>query len=287
MVDEPTRFSQGSRQEKPSLVEKTARLEFNKPGIDKFVSDRGIKALWERSWYCTCRNPKTLAPDPTCPICLGRGVAYGVAIPTKIMLVNQKKGPMGMELGLYDSGSALATSVAGDAISYRDRLTIPEVKVYQSMIFNVTPDRVKRGMYLYYDAKELTLVKGAINGQQGIDLSQGTDYEMDYDKNIFKPASHLMGTNISINLETVLRYIVIDLLKESRYQYTEKDRKIPEFEELPRLLVLKREDLFINPEPFVIESQTDKALSAQERNDGLLEAKKKSTGGFFGGAIGG
>lgn len=56
---------------------------------------------------------------------------------------------------------------------------------------------------------------------------------MDYDTNTIYPNESLIDTNISINMSVTLRYIVIDLLKESRYQYTTFGVKQTQFETRP------------------------------------------------------
>lgn len=287
MVERPTRFEKAPESQSVAKKGGGARMEFDTVGIRKFINDRGLDVLWERSWYCTCRHKETLQPDPTCPICLGKGVAYDPAVKTVVAIQSQEKGVSSMDLGLYDSGTAIGTTFINEAISFRDRLTVPDVPVYQSMIFDVTEKRVKNGMYLYYDVKTITMARGQLRGENGVALIEGEDYTIDYSKNIFYPKSHLLNTNVSLNIETVLRYIVTDLLKESRYQYTAKNkgRDNASFEELPRKLLLKREDIFINPEPFSLESNTKEVMKELEQDD-LMNSKRRptsdNTSGFFG-----
>lgn len=290
MIEKPTRFEKESEYNATSKKTSGARMEFDTTGMRKFIDDRGLPVLWERSWYCTCRNTETLQPDPNCTICAGKGVAYDPATHTKLAIQSQEKGIMSMDIGLYDSGTAIGTSYLNDAISFRDRITVPDVKIYQSMIFDVTNRRVANGMQLYYDVHSLNMVRGTVKGQHGTNLIEGEDFEMDYDNNIFFPKRHLLGTNVSLNIETILRYIVIDLLKESRYQITEKNRGKDNgiMEELPRKLLLKREDIFISPTPFSLESNTSEVVNEynneQETTDNLINAKRQSnTSGFFDG----
>lgn len=284
-MEKPTRFEKQPESQAPAKQTSGARLEFDTVSMRKFVTDRGIDVLWERSWYCTCRHKETLQPDPSCPICLGKGVAYDPAVKTSVAIQSQEKGIVSMDLGLYDSGTAIGTSFLNEPISFRDRLTVPDVKIYQSMIFDINERRLEKGVYLYYDVKQITMARGQLQGENGVTLTEGEDFVMDYQRNIFYPKEHLLNTNVSLNIETVLRYIVIDLLKESRYQYTAKNRGRDNaiFEELPRKLLLKREDIFINPEPFSLESNT-KEVVKEEESENLMGAKRKPTNnsGFFG-----
>lgn len=283
-MDTPARFTEQSQTKLPAKKGSATRVEFDTTNMRDFIDNRGIKVLWERSWYCTCRNTNTLAPDPNCHICLGRGIAYEVAKTTEIMIQSQDKGVSSTDLGLIDTGTAIGTTYLDEPVSFRDRLTVPDVSLFQSFIFDVTQKRVDNGMYLMYDVQTISMIKGVINKEQGVDLAEGEDYTVDLSKNILYPKPHLIGTNISLVIETTLRYIVTDILKESRYQYTKKyNEDSPLFENLPRKLLLKREDIYINPEPFSLDTQID-----HQEKDKLIESKRQTTsysGGFFGGKM--
>lgn len=294
-MPEPTRFNTEDTNTRgdyslPNRVEDTTRIEFNPGGTEKFIRDRGIKVLVEKSWLCTCRNPRTLAPKPNCPICHGRGIAYLPATPDIMAIQSQEKGMVNGDLGLYESGTAIATTRLESKITFRDRITVPDVEIYQSFIFDVNENRIKNGFYLSYDVKYITLAMGG----KGKPLNEGIDYEVDLEQNMFYPKQHLEGTNVSLNLAVTLRYMVMDLLKESRYQYTEFNKPQPEFENLPRKLLLKREDIFVDSEPFSLAIDTEKRLQELEENgetemkDPKREGSRQSElGGFFGGKLNG
>lgn len=251
-MEGPTRFSKQS--DSNELVKASevrtpgAKPEFNSGNIREFIDNRGARVLWEMSWLCTCRNPNTLAPDSSCPICKGRGVGFMAPEEIRVAIQSQEKGVNNMDLGLYDSGTAIGTTTIGSNVGYRDRLTLPDVALRQSVIFDVTERRVKNGVYLTYDVKEITHALG-VNGQP---LSEWTDYTFDEKTNMFYPKEHLIGTNVSLNMLTQLRYYVIDFLKESRYQYTELNRGKENalYESYPKKLLLKREDIFVPTEIF-------------------------------------
>lgn len=272
---------------KPSVSAGGARLEFDTPAVRKLVDDRGLDVAWEQSWLCTCRHPETLQPDSSCPICYGKGVAYEAPVSTVVAIQSQEKGISSIDLGIYDSGTAIGTAYSGDKMSFRDRITVPDVKIIQSMVFNVTQRRIEHGFYMYYDVRSIIMARGVINGTQGSYLVENEDYTVDYTRNIFYPKEHLLNTNVSLNIETVLRYIIIDLLKESRYQYTElhAGNRGSIFEELPRKLLLKREDIFINPEAFAMTSNTHEAVREANKEDFIhtkRETKDRNSSGFFG-----
>lgn len=290
MDNKPIHFSSAGSTGDPKQYMNVSRLEFETKGMDTFVLNRGIQILWERAWLCTCRNPMTLAPDSSCRICRGRGIAYQPAVKDVMIIQSQEKGVTNQDLGLFDSGTAIGTTPIDSKITFRDRITVPDVEIYQSFIFNVNSHRLENGMFLSYDVKRLEDVYGS-NGQI---LVEGKDYTMDYATNTFFPKEHLKDTNISINMAVTLRYLVIDLLKESRYQYTKFGVKEPLFENLPRKLLLKREDIFVDSEPFVLEVDTKSRLEELEKEKELKEHKmvdpkrtSSTAGGFFGGKLNG
>lgn len=296
MIEKPTRFGQEAPEISnvslrkvegtPGRIEQTSRIEFGTGRIRKLIQDRGLKVVWEKSYLCPCRNPRTLAPDSSCKICHGKGIAYQLATNIAMIIQSQEKGVTNGDLGLFESGTAIGTSQMEDRISFRDRISVPDVLILQSVIFDVTEERVEKGMYLSYDVHSLEFVVG----KKG-ELIENKDYTFDLANNRFYPKAHLIGTNVSINMNTVLRYVVIDLLKENRYQYTEMFSEVSTYENLPRKLLLKREDAFVNPEPFSMNIDTGKKLEELEGKEvveeKMVDPKRPMQSGFFGGAFNG
>lgn len=273
---EPVRFNSTDTQ--PVLGTTVNTIEFDVPAIRKLVTDMGLEVLWEKSYLCTCRNSgMTGAPDTSCPICKGRGIAYLPATTVKVAIQSQDRGVTNSDLGLYDSGTAIGTTLPESRITFRDRLSIPDVEIDQSMIFDVTQKRIDKGMWLSYDVKEITLA--VTNGGKNIYIDE--DYTIDIEKNLFFPRAHLLGKNVSLNIVTTLRYIVIDLLKESRYQYTDKGKDMERFQALPKKLLLKREDAWVNPTPFSLND--DEYVTPEIPED--PKRVMNTGGGFFGGVI--
>lgn len=271
---EPTKFH-GSEQ--PAFKPVGNRIEFNVDKQTKLILDRGIEVLWEKSFLCTCRNPMTHAPNPSCHICHGRGIAYLPAKKVTIGIQSQEKSLNNVDLGLYDSGTAIGTTLPHSGITFRDRITLPDVTVDHSTLFDVTPKRVKDGMWLAYDVKKITYAVA----DDGNLIYPEEDYTLDVDKNLFKPRAHLQNQNVSLNITSTLRYIVIDLLKESRLQYTNKGTTLEHVDHLPKKLLLKREDAWINPTPFSMEQDGTPPVETEDPK------RSMNTGGFFGGGLSG
>src|SRR5699024_7027342 len=94
-------------------------------------------------------------PDPSCRICHGRGTAYLPAKDIVVAIQNQEKSMQNMDLGLYDSGTAIGTSMPDSAITFRDRITLPDVEIQHSLVFDVTQKRINDGFWLPYDVKRI------------------------------------------------------------------------------------------------------------------------------------
>lgn len=214
------------------------------------LGGHSLNTLWEKAYLCPCRNPRTNQPDQNCTRCNGTGMAYMPPVELKCIITSQAKGVRNGDIGFTDSGLAYGTpdskeSSINGGISFRDRITIPDVKISQSFIFNVIQDRVDKGMFLYYDVHSIDYITTLNHGE----LTQDTDYTFDSDKNRIYPKSHLIGDNISVNIGVTLRYLVVDLLKESRYEYKTVNGKNT-FIPLPKKLLLRREDAFYSSESF-------------------------------------
>lgn len=233
----------------PEKIGSGSRTEFTTDNFRKHVSDRAINVLWERGYICTCISKTTQSPRATCPRCHGTGVAYKPAQKTFGMIQSQMKGANNMDLGLVDSGTAIFTTQFETRMGFRDRITIPDVVIPQSMVYHITPERQKKGVRLKYDVREVEFITSETR-----DLTEA-DYSIENGK-LFV-SEEFQNQNISINIFMTLRYIVMDLLKESRYQYTEGGRVNTTFENLPQKILLKREDTVVTPEPYILDNMDD------------------------------
>lgn len=257
--------------EKPVMLETIAQATHRLSDLDNHIDNFGQAVLWEKSYLCPCRDRKTRQPDQTCKMCHGRGIAYLPPTNLTMAIQSQEKGVFNGDLGLLDTGTAIGTPQRTNRVSFRDRITVPNAVIRQSFIFDVTEKRVKNGFFMVYDVKSIefaTTLKG--------ELVEGTDYTLDLKHNIIKPAPHLKGEMVSININTTLRYLVADLLKEHRYV---RDINYEQHNAVQKLL-LKREDIFIDKEAFEI------GINNEEVSQ-VIDAKRRPStnglNGFFGG----
>ncbi|ARQ94991.1 hypothetical protein FLAPJACK_77 [Bacillus phage Flapjack] len=253
--------------DKPYMLQATAQATHRLPDLDSHIDNFAQRVLWEKSYLCPCRDRATRQPQQSCKICHGRGIAYLPAKEIGMMIQSQEKGVFNGDLGLIDTGSAIGTPERATRVAFRDRITVPRAVISQSFIFDASKRRIEHGFFMVYDVKKIEFV----TSMQG-ELLEGQDYTVDYNKNLFFPKEHLEGHNISINIDTTLRYLVADLLKEHRYV---RDMDYTQHNAVQKIL-LKREDIFIDKEAF------ETGVNNKEV-DTIIDAKRKpSTDGLNG-----
>lgn len=257
------------------------RIEFNTDNFRKFVKDRAINFIWQRGYICPCINKRTSSPRLSCPRCHGNGIAFMTPVESYGMIQSQQKGIQNIDIGLIDTGTAILTTPFEKRMAYRDRITIPDILVPQSMVFYIDEDRIKKGINLMYDVKEVTFIT---NNDREMD-----DRDYTIKDNKLYVNDEFVNTTVSLNVLMTLRYMVVDILKESRYQYTEFLQPTTQFENLPQKVLLKREDVVVNPEPFILESNIDgdaiNKIEAKINNP--VRPSDNRMGGFFNGDLNG
>ncbi|WCS69447.1 hypothetical protein Goe24_00720 [Bacillus phage vB_BsuM-Goe24] len=228
--------------QQPAILFNTSVATVRTDLLDTATKSMSTPALWEKSYLCPCRERATRQPNPACKRCHGRGIAFLPPRDLDILIQTQEKGVFNGDIGLIDSGTAIGTPADRESkIAFRDRITLKNVQVSQSFIFDATQRRIEKGFHMLYDVSSIdfaTTVEG--------ELTEGVDYEFDSVNNMFFPKEPLLGKNISINIQTTLRYLVSDLLKEHRYGLNSEGKRV----RLPQKLLLKREDIFIDKEAF-------------------------------------
>lgn len=270
--DENSYHSDGNT---PRAKNDSLTVNFDTDDIQKFVSDRSIKVLWERSYLCPCRNPKTGKPDVNCHICGGTGRAYLPARRIGMMIQSQNRKDEQGQAGVSETGDALGTVNMETPITTRDRITCPDVHIIQAYIFNVTDSILETGIRLPYAVYSFLFV-ASIKGE----LKEGKDFKYDTDKRLFYVIDKdLLGKNITMRFDTVLRYIVTNMLKENRYQYSNSSIADgnTRYENLPKLVQLTRERALIGESAMVLENSTDELTELSTQVNDSQQSQTVST----------
>lgn len=247
----------------PRKGSSTEAVLFETNEIKKFVDDHGMRVIWERSYLCTCRDPNTGKPDINCKICGGTGRAYLPGQDIRMLIQSQKRGEQVSSVGNYQKGTALGTVNMETPIATKDRITAPDVHIIQAFLFVNTQNVVDHGIKLPYDVHEFLFV-ASTTGELTIDK----DFSYDTKTKVFKVLNNdLLDQNITMRFDATLRYIITDILKENRYQYSNKAvaDKSERYEALPKLCELTREQSIIGEttQSFASSSDTLKKLNTE------------------------
>ena len=89
----------------------------------------------------------------------------------------------------------------------------------------------------------------------------------------------MIGSNVSMILKVALRYIVTNVIKDTRYQYNHDKKKT---EKMPVLATLKRESILTNNIPLVPKSTEDMQEEANQAlsKEGLKLVKSAEESGL-------
>lgn len=233
-----------------------ANVSFDATRLDNLIISRGIPTLWQQAFICPCIDPDTHQPDPNCPICHGTYRGYLPAIKDTIVAIqSQNRNTTNTkEFGNLDLGSAEGTFRADTKINVMDRITVPDLTTRQNFVFTVTQERYDSGFYIPYDIKHILYIVALKNGNLD-ELIEHEDYEYkSKEQKIYILNKALIDSNVSLILEVTVRYIIANVLRDTRYQYhSDKRITVP----LPKLALLKRESVLINNTPLVSKSDAD------------------------------
>lgn len=247
----------------PRKRSESSSVELDPAAFDDFVVSRGIPTLWQQAFICPCIDPETHQANPLCPICHGTWRGYLPAVKdTYVAIQGQDRGTVRTEdLGNIDLGTANGTFRASTNVNILDRITIPSLSVRQNYVFTVTESRYKSGFYIPYDISEIIYIVGG-KGDTMNDLVENVDYTYKEDEQkIYILKKGLVGMNVSMILKVALRYIVTNVVKDTRYQYDHAKKRT---EKMPVLATLKRESILTNNIPLVPKSAEDMEEEANQ-----------------------
>lgn len=252
---------------RPNKKSRNNNVSFTPEDFDSFIVSRGVPTLWQQAFICPCIDPVSKHPDPLCPICHGTYRGYLPAIKdTYVAIQSQDRGTTRTkEFGNLDLGTAKGTFRGGTDINVMDRITIPDLTTRQNFVFTVTEERYKSGFYIPYDINKILYIVGYKNGVLD-ELIENSDYEYNKsERKIHILNKALLNSNVSMILNVTVRYIITNVIKDTRYQYNENRKAV---ERLPRLAILKRESVLINNTPLASKSKSD---MEEEENQTLSE----------------
>lgn len=219
-----------------------SKVNFRNDALQKFVIDRAAPFEWESSYLCTCRS-ETGSPKIDCPICGGTGIAYLPKSDIVAMIQSMSAGSKSTQTGIVNPGTSLLTTSEEDNISFRDRLTFTSRLIPVSIMIKVTNKSLVHGLNLRYRVSEITHAVYGFPNTVVVDPKS-----LSIDNSILMPTQEMVGSYLSLNMLVSLRFYVVDVIHDGRYQFEKDPRKqSSKITNLPRQLVVTREDMYIPP----------------------------------------
>ena len=226
-----------------STPRQEGRIKFSPDKIDTFIRSHGASIIWEKA---------ILSPDrgedgqPRIGSLEGStGVLYIKPVTTIGLLQSMSRGALNTAVGVSTAGTALLTTNRLDKLGIRDRITFKDQEIPEKLLVRVGPRDITNGINLKYQVKA---VEEAIIPQSDGSFTLVGPEGIMVEDNIFYPTPDMVGRFVSINILAELRFYVVDVVREGRFQY-ENDVKQQEenrdMTELPRQLLVRREDMYI------------------------------------------
>ena len=233
-----------------STPRQEGRVKFSPDQIDKFIRSHGASILWEQA---------ILSPDRTEDgqprqggIDGGTGLIFMKPVETIALLQSMSRNSLNTAIGVSTAGTALLTTRRLDRMGVRDRITFSDQSIPEKLLVKVNPKDVTSGINLRYNVKSVDAI-----------LAPKPDGSFDYldtslvnvDNNIFYPTEDMVNKYVSINITAELRFYVVDIVREGRFQYENDVKALREnrdMTELPRQLLIRREDMYI---PDVVDNE--------------------------------
>ena len=212
-----------------------ARIDLKPEEFDRTIFQKGARIIWEKSMLCSCIDEFSGQPDFNCPACKGKSFVYFDPVETRAVVSGLGGDNQNIPIGLIDVGTAYLTTQSTDLVSFRDRITFPDMTTAYSQVLKYEGEPVE----MKYTAKELLSVKvlGAEIPPESYKLSEdGTKIE-------FLDGVLGYGEKFSVLLRINPVYIVIDMPHDLRGTFVVFGKPAEEWVTLPKQLIIKREDL--------------------------------------------
>ncbi len=119
-------------------------MKLNGAAFDRFLANIGQDVLWYSSHACPCMNPASGAPNPTCPLCVGKGRLWEAPVQTVVGVASQKTQEKWSKMGLYEVGD-MVLSIPGNSVMWGaagqyDRVTtLNGVDGFSEVLFHNAP----------------------------------------------------------------------------------------------------------------------------------------------------
>lgn len=193
--------------------------------IVELLRQHSVTVIWEQAFKCPCVDIPTGQPKPDCEYCHGQGWLY--LHPRKIDMALQgdmnhfSLNPTGTDqLGTSHATPQITINGIEQGIKPGDRITVPGFTTNESYTFNVTQQRLNKGLFIPFKVESINEAFYIDDG-----LKQVADGDLTLNDNFVQINNdELLDKTITLSLEVTKRLYVVTLNKELRYQKYTKTR---------------------------------------------------------------
>ncbi len=193
-------------------------MKFSGAAFDRFLTNIGQDILWYASAACPCVNPASGAPDPACPLCVGKGRVWEKAVPTVVGIASQKTQEKWARSGMYETGD-MVLSIPGCSPMWEsggqfDKVTtLNGTDGFSEVLFHGKPTErlryaVKIITRVFWKGSDGSVVEGGI---PAVDATGALSWP-----NGGEPPA---GVGYSISGERYSEYFMLDAYPEDRNQH--------------------------------------------------------------------
>lgn len=208
-------------------------MRLNPAHFNRFLANIGQQFLWRPATACPCVEPGSLAPQPNCPHCLGKGQIWGAAIEAGAASSGQKTQVTWAKMGQYEAGDIVLTvpenSPLWDAGQF-DRVTMLNATDKFSQVLK----RGSPGDRLLVVPKEITRVTWIDKATQAI-VDGGIPTWDANGRLTWAQGEPPPGMNYTITGTRLSEYFI--------YMDLPRNRNMHDGARLPKMTVLRRWDL--------------------------------------------
>lgn len=226
-----------------STGSQNGRIIFKTDNIDKFMRSHGANVSWEKAVL----SPNRTEDGQQRQTESGNGLIYLKPKRTWALLQGMNRNAMNSLVGLTTVGTALLTTRREDKMAVRDRIGFDDQSIPEKLLIKVNPKDITSGVNLRYKVKEIeTALVPQSDGT--FDYVDPSTLNIDWGKSIFYPTEDMIGKYVSLNIIAELRFYVVNIIREGRFQYENdvaQQKENRDMTELPRLLAVRREDMYI------------------------------------------
>lgn len=211
------------------------RIDIKPDEFDRAIYQKGARAIWEKSMLCSCLDEHSGQANFGCPSCHGKTFVYFDANEIRAVVSGLGGDNQNIPIGLIDVGTAYLTTRSTDPVNFRDRITFPDMLTAYSQVLKYEGEPVE----MKYTAKEIVSIR-VLNTEIP---PESYSLSVNGEKIEFLPDTLVYGDRFSVLLKINPVYIVIDMPHDLRGTFVAFGKPEEEWVNLPKQLIIKREDL--------------------------------------------